>query len=59
MSPASRIANIVDEICRRQDQVLRELDRLDQEVEQVLLGLTKSPEPAPVPVPVHAERKAA
>lgn len=57
MSTSVRIANVVDEICRRQDQVLQELDHLDQRIEQVLRTL--APQPELVPIPVQAERKAA
>ncbi|PQO34215.1 hypothetical protein DTL21_11815 [Bremerella cremea] len=61
MSTSVRIANIVDELCRRQDQVLQELDSLDKQIEQVLKSLTKQPEPAvvPIPIPVHPQQKAA
>lgn len=59
MSTSARIANIVDELCRRQDQVLKELDTLDQQIEQVLKSLAPKPEPAVIPVVIPAERKAA
>ncbi|MHC2066820.1 hypothetical protein ACYFX5_05075 [Bremerella sp. T1] len=59
MSTSVRISNIVDELCRRQDQVLKELDTLDQQIEQVLKSLAPKPEPVPVPVTVQADRKAA
>ena len=61
MSTSIRIANIVDELCRRQDQVLQELDSLDQRIEQVLKSLSKQPEPVvvPIPIPVHTQQKAA
>lgn len=59
MSTSARIANIVDELCRRQDQVLKELDTLDQQIEQVLKSLAPKPEPVTVPITVQSERKAA
>ncbi len=59
MHTSVRIANIVDEICRRQDHVLQELDQLDQRLEQVLRSLNPQAELVPVPVVVPAERKAA
>ena len=59
MSTSVRISNIVDELCRRQDQVLKELDTLDQQIEQVLKSLAPKPEPVPLPVTVQADRKAA
>ena len=61
MSTSVRIANIVDELCRRQDDVLKELDQLDKQIEQVLMSLAPKPEPAvvPIPIPVPVQQKAA
>ncbi|PQO48201.1 hypothetical protein [Blastopirellula marina] len=61
MSTSVRIANIVDELCRRQDDVLKELDQLDRQIEQVLMSLAPKAEPAvvPIPIPVPAQQKAA
>ncbi|MEW4451321.1 hypothetical protein AB1L30_01420 [Bremerella sp. JC817] len=59
MSTSVRIANVVDELCRRQDQVLLELDSLDRRIEQVLKSLALQPEVIPIPVVAQPERKAA
>lgn len=59
MSTSIRIANVVDELCRRQDQVLKELDSLDRRIEQVLKSLNPQVEVVPIPVNSQPERKAA
>lgn len=61
MSTSVRIANIVDELCRRQDDVLKELDQLDRQIEHVLKSLAPQPEPVvvPIPIPVQTQQKAA
>jgi len=56
MNSTDRITNVVDEICRRQDHVLKELDQLNQQVESILKSLTRQPEPVPVPIPIPVER---
>jgi len=59
MSNSVRITDIVDEICRRQDHVLEELDLLDQKIDSILRSLAPTPQPVPVPVVSQQEQRAA
>ena len=40
MSNSLRIISVVEEICSRQDEVLRELDHLNEQIEDVLKTLS-------------------
>lgn len=49
MSNSLRIINVVEEICARQDEVLRELDELDRRIEAALLALSPRTQGEPAP----------